>query len=133
VYKISHKKSEKSHMERPETERDEYTGIKELKKIMNFLKNNDYTHIDEYPSTDTDNYNVVDFEKKISYTDKDGNKIGDSHIKILIEYDQEYDVNHRKEDFIYNLIYEKINNIQPKPEEKFVKKQKHRPKKERTF
>ena len=120
-------------MERPESERDEYTGIKELKKIMNFLKNNDYTHIDEYPSTDTDNYNVVDFEKKISYTDKDGNKIGDSHIKILIEYDQEYDVNHRKEDFIYNLIYEKINNIQPKPEEKFVKKQKHRPKKERTF
>ena len=61
-----------------------------MEKLLEFLNNNDY-HYKNVHKTIQYGYSLVEFKKEISYTDKSGNWINDRHIKIYVEYDDDFD------------------------------------------
>ena len=87
-------------MDKHMIERDEYTGINEINKILRFLCINNYEYNREYS-------NKVDFEKKISFTNTDGDWINERKLKITIEYENDIKLEKNKNDFIRKLFERK--------------------------
>ena len=69
---------------------EEETGKKELEKIINCLKVNNY-EFEDLEQTRSHRYMIANFKKDIKYTDKNGNNINDRYIKIKIEFDSDFD------------------------------------------
>ena len=87
-------------------ERDEYTGIAELNKLIDFFNKNDYEYIREgYTKLNKNsNTHVVDFIKEISFTNKEGSWIDEKYIKISIEFNNEFNIHLEKNGFVSKLI-----------------------------
>jgi hypothetical protein len=69
---------------------EEDTGKKELQKIINCLKANNY-NFEDLEQTKSHGYMIANFKKDIKYTDRSGNDINDRYIKIKIEFDSDFD------------------------------------------
>jgi len=69
---------------------EEDTGKKELQKIINCLKANNYD-FEDLEQTKSHGYMIANFKKDIKYTDRSGNDINDRYIKIKIEFDSDFD------------------------------------------
>jgi hypothetical protein len=87
-------------------DRKEDTGKIELERIIKFVKENNYNFTKTYDSKTNRAYSIVEFEKEITYSEKSGNWINDRHIKIMIEFDNDFDYKNITEnedgDHIYN-------------------------------
>ena len=110
-------------MEKPIELRDKNTGILEIKKIIDCLTKNGYEFQrtreavigrDSYP-----NEVIVDFSKRIDYTDEVGDYLPDSSIKVSIQFEKRVDYKNitqnedldyiyvgKPDDFIQSLIRE---------------------------
>lgn len=66
------------------------TGKIELENIINCLRENHYVFKD-LEEADMQGSMFANFEKRIKYSDKDGNYINDRYIKIKIEFDSDFD------------------------------------------
>jgi len=74
-----------------DNKRRENTGKLEMSKIIQFLIENDYKYENNVFGCFYHNYSVAEFNKNISYSDKNGNWINDNHIKISIEFNDDFD------------------------------------------
>jgi hypothetical protein len=89
---------------------DEDTGKIELERIFNFLKKNNY----EFKNLEKANMNgfmIAKFKKDIKYSDKNGNYINDSYIKVKIEFDSDFDYKNEYKDKEGEYIFDHSKGI----------------------
>ena len=93
-------------MDKHMIERDEYTGIAELNKLIDFFNKNNYEYVREgYNKINKNtNVNVVDFKKEISFSNKEGSWVDEKYIKISIEFNNEFNIHLEKNGFMSKLI-----------------------------
>ena len=99
-------------MDKHMIERDEYTGIAELNKLIDFFNKNDYEYIREGCTKLNKNLNansntntlLADFIKEISFTNKEGSWVDEKYIKISIEFNNEFNIHLEKNGFVSKLI-----------------------------
>ena len=111
-------------MDKQPSDRYEDTGKIELEKLLSFLNENNYKYKD-VRKTIHYGYSIAVFKKDISYSEKSGNWINDRHIKIYVEYDDDFDYknihvkdknedsqfNHKKsQKFIKNILNKEYDN-----------------------
>ena len=75
---------------RRQNQLNETTGKRELQKLINFIGQHGYTY-DSINEAETSGYYIANFMKPIQYTDAQGEWINDRHIKVTIEFDDDFD------------------------------------------
>ena len=92
-------------MDKHEFDRKEDTGKIELQSIIDFLIKTGYQFESSRDSSSYYQHSVASFTKDIKYTDKYGDWINDRHIRIKIEYDNDFDYKHIKKD-VHGYYYD---------------------------
>jgi hypothetical protein len=78
-------------MQKHEFSRGPDTGKLELLKLIKLLKENGYEFLGVSAAQNFNGYSEVTFHRDISYSTKEGDWINDNHIKISIEYSDNFD------------------------------------------